>query len=139
MAVEENKRIAREFFDALDRGDTQRVLDLYAEDATCWTAGTLPFSGRHTMAELAPMMEGILGAFPEGLRFKITSMTAEEDRVAVEAESRGRHVSGRLYENQYHFLMVIRGGRVQEFKEYLDTMRADEVLVQGAQPTEGGS
>jgi ketosteroid isomerase-like protein len=77
-------------------------------------------------------MDGILDAFPDGLRFRIRSMTAEDDRVAVEAESEGVHASGRPYRNQYHFLMVIRDGKVRQLKEYLDTMHAQEVLVEGA-------
>jgi ketosteroid isomerase-like protein len=132
MSVEENKRIAREFFDALNRGDGKAVLDLYADDGICWTAGTLPFSGAHTLAETAKLMESILGAFPEGLRIAVKAMTAEGDRVAIEAESLGRHATGRTYNNQYHFLMVIRDGKVREFREYFDTMHANEVLVEGA-------
>ncbi len=76
-------------------------------------------------------MDAILGLFPDGLSFRIKAMTAEGDRVAIEAESYGRHRSGKIYNNHYHFLMVIRDGRVAEFKEYLDTMHANEVLVQG--------
>ncbi len=102
---------------------------MYASDGVCWTAGSLPFSGTHTLEEVGPLMEGILGAFPEGLKFTIHGITAEGDRVALEVESFGRHVSGKTYNNQYHFLMVIRDGHVHEFKEYLDTMHANEVLV----------
>ncbi len=132
MSIEENKKIARQFFEALSRGDGQAVLDAYAEDGMLWTAGSLPFSGIHTVAELEPLMSGILGAFPNGLRFTILGMTAEGDRVAVEAESHGQHASGRLYNNHYHFLMVIQDGKVQEFKEYMDTEHAREVLVDSA-------
>ena len=121
--------MAREFFVALNRADGKAVLALYANDAVCWTAGSLPFSGAHSVAEVAVIMEGILSAFPQGIQFTIKGMTAEDDRVAIEAESRGLHASGVMYENQYHFLMVIRDGRVREFKEYLDTQLAREVLV----------
>jgi ketosteroid isomerase-like protein len=76
-------------------------------------------------------MDGILGAFPKGLQFEIKTLTAEEDRVAIEVESRGMHVSGRPYHNEYHFLMRIRDGRIVEFKEYLDTLHANEVLLGG--------
>jgi len=132
MDIERNKRIVRELFDALSRADSKRVLDLYADDVEVWTSGRLPFSGTYGRDEVAPRMEGILGAFPEGLEFVIRGMTAEGDRVAVEAESRGVHASGKPYNNLYHFLVVIRDGRVRQFKEYMDTMHADEVLVQGA-------
>jgi ketosteroid isomerase-like protein len=129
--VEDNKRIVHHFFECLSRGDTKAVLDLYAEDATLWTAGSLAFSGRRSKQEVAPLMEGILGAFPHGLRFTIRGMTAEGDRVAVEVESLGRHANGRLYNNLYHFLVVVREGKVHEVKEYLDTKLAHEVLLGG--------
>jgi ketosteroid isomerase-like protein len=32
--------------------------------------------------------------------------------------------------------MLIRDGKVREFKEYFDTMHANEVLVLGADPTQ---
>jgi ketosteroid isomerase-like protein len=130
--LEENKRLVRRFFEYLSRGDTKAVLDLYADDATVWTAGSLAFSGRRSKQEVAPLMEGILSAFPEGLRFTIHGITAEGDRVAVEAESWGRHANGKIYNNLYHFLLVVREGKVHEFKEYLDTQLAHEVLLGGA-------
>ena len=131
-SIEENKRVARRLFECLSRGDTKAVLDLYADDATVWTAGSLAFSGRRSKQEVAPLMEGILGAFPEGLHFTIQGMTAEGDRIAVEAESSGRHASGKLYHNLYHFLLVVRDGKVREVKEYLDTKLAHEVLLGGS-------
>jgi uncharacterized protein len=55
-------------------------------------------------------------------------VTAEGDRVAVEAESHAKMKSGKLYQNKYHFLLTIRDGKIQGVKEYLDTAHADEVL-----------
>ena len=131
MGIQENKQLARDFMDALSRADTNWVLDHYADDMVMWTAGSLAISGPHTKEEIRPLMDGILGAFPNGLEFTVKTLTAEEDRVAIEAESRGEHVSGKPYENQYHFLMRIRDGKIVEFKEYLDTQLANEVLLGG--------
>jgi ketosteroid isomerase-like protein len=130
--AEENKQIAQEFFAALSRADSAAIAKLYRDDATLWTAGSLPFSGTFTKAQALEGMGAILGLFPEGLQFTITGMTAEDERVAIEAESRGRHVSGKMYHNQYHFLMIIRDGKVAAFKEYMDTMHANAVLVAGS-------
>jgi ketosteroid isomerase-like protein len=129
VGIEENKRVARDFIDALSRADTEWVLEHYADDMVMWTAGSLPFSGRHSKNEIRGLMDGILGAFPQGLRFAVKTLTAEEDRVAIEAESRGVHASGKPYHNEYHFLMRIRDGRIVELKEYLDTLHANEVLL----------
>jgi hypothetical protein len=65
------------------------------------------------------------------IRFVILAMTAEGERLAVEAESEGMHVSGKLYSNQYHFLLRFREGKVVEFKEYMDTEKVTEVLCGG--------
>jgi ketosteroid isomerase-like protein len=131
MSLEANKQLAREFIDALSRADTDWVLAHYADDMEMWTAGSLAFSGSHTKDEIRPLMDGILGAFPNGLEFTVKTLTAEEDRVAIEAESSGVHISGKPYDNQYHFLMRIRNGKIVQFKEYLDTQLASEVLLGG--------
>ncbi len=133
MSIEANKAVAREFFGALNRRDGKRVLELYAEDGVCWTAGNLPFSGTHTLEEMGPIMAEILGGFPDGLKFTLHGLTAEGDRVAIEAESYGEHKSGKIYNNRYHFLMILKDGRIKEFREYMDTLHAEEVLVMGKQ------
>ena len=55
-------------------------------------------------------------------------MTAEGDRVAVEARSSAEHVNGKSYRNEYHFLFVAKNGKLWRVKEYLDTMHANEVM-----------
>lgn len=128
-SVEANKALARELFDAISRADVEKLDVLYADDFEIWTAGQLPISGTRTRAQALEGMKMIDGMFPDGIRFTITGMTAEGDRVAVEAFSEGLHVSGKPYRNEYHFLMVVRDGRIVRFKEYMDTLHAKEVLL----------
>jgi len=130
--TDESRRVAIALFDALSRADVEAIDSLYAADFEIWTAGSLPFSGRHDKAYALGATRMILGAFPKGLSFTIDAITAEGERVAIEAHSDGEHVSGRNYHNEYHFLLRVRDGQVIEFKEYLDTQLADEVLVKGA-------
>ena len=127
--IEANKQIARDFMDALSSGNPQRILACYTDDATVWTAGALSFSGLHTNDEVVGLCEGLLGAFPEGLKFSVKDMTAEGERVAIEAEGLGTHASGKVYHQRYHFLLVIRDGKVAEMKEYFDTELARAVLL----------
>ena len=56
-------------------------------------------------------------------------LTAEGDRVAVEAESYGEMATGKIYNNLYHFLLEVRDGKIHAVREYLDTMHAKEVLL----------
>jgi len=124
-----NKRIAIAFLGALSRADRDAVAELYAEDFELWTAGTLPFSGDKNRAEALEAMNRILDMFPDGLAFTTVAMTAEGERVAIEAECDGIHTSGRPYHNYYHFLLVVRDGRIVRFKEYMDTALAGKVLL----------
>jgi ketosteroid isomerase-like protein len=76
----------------------------------------------------------VLEAFPSGLIFNILNVTAEDDRVAVEATSEGLHASGKNYSNHYHFLLTWRDGQLLELKEFMDTEHATDVLCGGARP-----
>lgn len=129
--IERNKQIARDFIDAISRADTAAIVAAYAPEARVYTMGNTLISGVYTVEQVAGMAEQILGAFPDGLRLFIRELTAEGDRVAIEAESDGRHVSGKQYHNYYHFLMRIHAGRIVEFKEYMDTEMATDVLCGG--------
>ena len=130
--IEANKRIARDFMDAMSSGEAERILALYSDDVGVWTAGSLPFSGPHDRTEVAALCQGLLGAFPEGLQFSIQAMTAEGERVAIEAEGLGTHASGKVYHQHYHFLLVIQDGKITQMKEYFDTELARDVLMGGA-------
>lgn len=129
-SVEEaNKQLATEFLEALSRADVGWAREHYAEDIVLWTAGSLPFSGSRGKAQSLEGFAQVLGLFPEGLEFTVQAMTAEGDRVAIEATSRGTTFRGDLYEQEYHFLMRAREGKVLEFREYMDTELARRVLV----------
>lgn len=134
MSIERNKQLARAFFDALNRGDVPAILDAYADDGYCLTTGNTLISGKFSKAQIAQAAGGIFEVFPNGIRFTIKAMTAEDDRVAVEAESEGDHVSGQRYSNQYHFFMRFGDGKLTEFKEYMDTERITDILCGGQRP-----
>ena len=65
-------------------------------------------------------------------------MVAEGEKVAVEATSRGEHISGQIYSNEYHFLFEFRDGKLLRLKEYMDTEQVTDVLCAGQRPPFGG-
>ncbi|HWY25772.1 MAG TPA: nuclear transport factor 2 family protein [Nevskia sp.] len=132
MSVEQdNKQRVGAFFEALNRADSTAIVDAYAEDGRCITTGNTLISGSYGKEQIRQYAAGILQVFPQGIRFSIQAMTAEGERVAVEAASEGQHVSGVLYTNQYHFLFIFRDGKIVEFKEYMDTERVTDILCGG--------
>ena len=107
MGTSENKQLLTELFGHLSAGRRQQGLELLGDDATWWAPrlGTLP---KRQFAEMVDQMDAILKG---PIKLTIKRMTAEDDRVAVEAESDGDLVNGKHYHNTYHFLIVIRGGK----------------------------
>lgn len=123
------RAVVAELFEAISNADVAKLDELYADDFEIWTAGSMPFSGSSRKPQSLEGMGMIAAMFPDGLEFTIVETTVEGERVAVEAVSDGMHVSGRRYHNQYHFLVIVRDGRVHALKEYMDTQHAQEVLV----------
>ncbi len=140
MTLEErNKKLVHEFFGLLNRGDVAGILAAYAVDGQLQTMGRTLISGRFTRAQIEAAAAQIYQAFPHGLTFEIDAMTAEGERVAVEAHSHGRHASGVTYSNEYHFLFVFRDGRLELLREYMDTERVTDILCGGQRPVGTGT
>lgn len=134
MSTEQNKQIVIDFFDQMSNGNVKGFVDLYHEGGAVWTSGNTLISGIQKKSAIQEFAGGIYDAFPEGLKFKINSMTAEDDRVAVEAESEGMHVSGVRYQNFYHFLFILKDSKVLLLKEYMDTEKVTDILCGGQRP-----
>ena|SRR5713101_1861939 len=128
---EANKQLVLSFFENFSGGRAEAFLAQMADTATWWVAGkpdSLPLASTKTMARFAEMIKGIEAMFPEGLRLIPKALTAEGDRVAVEAESYGETVDGKAYNNLYHFLEVC-DGKIHAVKEYTDCLHAKEVVL----------
>jgi ketosteroid isomerase-like protein len=97
MGTSENKQILTEFFSHSSAGRRPQALDLLAEDATWWAPGVGVMS-KAQFAEMMGYMDKILKG-PVKITFK--RMTAEEDRVAAEAESDADVVNGKHYHNTF--------------------------------------
>jgi ketosteroid isomerase-like protein len=123
-----NLVLARQFMDADDRNDSVAIANMYAEDGIHIVTGTTAISGVYTKQQMLAAAGGIFAPFPDGLRMKVHSMIADGDRVAVEVESHGRHVSGEVYNQHYFWMLRFRDGEIVESKEYLDTELVTQVL-----------
>lgn len=126
--MQDNKSVVREFLSALGAGDAERLKSVITEDIAAICTGTSVLSGTRHHAEILATTAGLKQVTQNGIDFKILNLTAEDDRVACEAEGRSILVTGTPYNNQYHFLFTLRDGKVCGLKEYIDTKLADAVL-----------
>jgi uncharacterized protein len=128
-----NKALAARFFETFSTGEVPAIINAMAPDGRWWVSGKLDgMSGSYTVAELAPLLEGANAGYKaRALRITPTGMIAEGDKVAVEARGYAELLDGRTYDCQYHFLITLRGGKVSEVKEYMDTQHAKETFFGG--------
>jgi len=124
-----NKGAVLEWFSALSEArydDAWALMDPAAEYWVLRQRVAVP------MAEFADLYVGHMKkTFVDGLRFTPGTMTAEDDRVAVLADSDGELVSGGRYDNKYHFLFQLRDGLISRVWEYGDTYQSWKAFAQG--------
>lgn len=120
MGIEENKAVVRRWFDAVNRGDEAAILATTAEDfnfmtMACQPAWLLYNWNREQFSKVPSTMSTVLKS---PIQLEIVDMTAEGDRVAVEAETDSEMLDGRRYNNAYHFVFKLRAGKFIEVREY---------------------
>jgi uncharacterized protein len=129
MSTEANKAIVNDFFARLSAKDISGALDLLADDAI-WRLpgkpGSTPIVGGRSKVQMARLFQNMMTGLKNGMTMTVTSLTAEGDRVAVEAESLGELRNGRVYNNHYHFAMTLAAGKIRVVHEYYDTQHALE-------------
>jgi ketosteroid isomerase-like protein len=110
------------FFTALSDGRYDDAQALLRPEASWWVLH------RRGCVDPAVWFSGFANLFPEGLQFEVVGTTVEGPRIAVRAEASGRTVTGRDFDNAYHFLFEVQAGRISAAWEYGDTLHAERVL-----------
>jgi ketosteroid isomerase-like protein len=131
MSIEQNKAVVAQFWQHFSNSDFDAALALLSDDATWWIAGTTDISGTYSKSEFEELARGIGENTENGIEVKPLRVTAEDDRVAVEAESYGKLKNGRVYNNFYHLQHVVPDGKLTEIKESLDTQHVQDVFGNG--------
>ncbi|HMZ61945.1 MAG TPA: nuclear transport factor 2 family protein [Leptospiraceae bacterium] len=124
MSLTENKEIIKKFFICMNEQNYKEGFDLLSDELNWWILGNIPVSGNYDKRKISLGLK-MLGRNFEAFRFTLHTMTAEEDRVSLIAESNGKRKSnGKNYNNHYHFLFTVREGKITDVKEFFDTVHA---------------
>lgn len=120
MGIEENKAVVRSWFDAVNRGDEAAILATTAEEFNFMTMARQPEWllynwNREQFSKVPTTMSTVLKS---PIQLTVLEMTAEGDRVAVEAETDMEMLNGSRYNNAYHFVFKLRDGKFTEVREY---------------------
>lgn len=123
MATEENKRLMQQVFDELERGNSQALIEVLADDVDWHVTGRTKFSKTYRGKEaLMNELLGPLFSLCQG-PFTMTAdrFIADGDYVVVEARGKVTTKTGRPYNNKYCLVFRLEDGKVKELTEYMDT------------------
>jgi ketosteroid isomerase-like protein len=131
------KQVVQRYLDALVAGDLDAIRDSFAEDATWTMHGDLPIAGpwigRDSIVD--DFLTAVGGSLfePGSHSFEFPTLIGEGDTVALEWRVRARTVGGDDYDNEYCGIFVVRDGRIQAVREYLDSRYAARTLFAAAE------
>ena len=124
------EQLVRAYYADISAGRFEEAAARLSPDASTWILGEgyWPLGGYHDVTSLREIHALVQKRFPDGLKVMVKALTVQGERVAVEAETLGTRVDGKIYNNRYHYLVVVRDGLICERREYLDTIHANEML-----------
>lgn len=126
-----NKETIEKFMEVFSEGNVEEILGFMDDSATWWVGGTIEgISGTKDKQAFGQMLSELSGLATTGA-IKLTPLawTVQGERVAVETESYCELRNGRTYNNIYHFLFVVRDGKITAVKEFLDTEHTRAVFL----------
>jgi hypothetical protein len=123
MAAENNKQLIRNWFTAVNRGDEPAILDMLTEDFVFRGMGRSPEWVRYTWGrtEFAAAPRSMSQGMKTPIQLEIVGMIGEGDQVAAEARTDSVLNNGKIYDNAYHFVFVVRDGLISQVREYCCT------------------
>ena len=125
---ENNRQVALHFIEAMGTGNPELADACLAPDAFTLAKGYGKFAGKRHRDSMVGMINEFNNLVPTGLRFRIESVTASDDRVVVECEGDAITSQGTPYRNQYCFVFSFAGGKIRQVNEYFCNVHANEVL-----------
>jgi len=117
-----NYAVAEAYLAAVTAGDLPD--SLLTDDMSAWltTQGPIPKSAYQGAIRLLARM------CQSPIRFTVDAITAEDDRVVIEAHSEAMLINGEQYANTYVFSLRVRDGRIAWIAEHFNPLIAQEKL-----------
>jgi ketosteroid isomerase-like protein len=123
-SVEDQVKIAVEYVQKIANGGIDEKY--IAHDMCAWSIA----SRWMPRATYWPRLKNVKAIFTTPLEMTIDTITAQQDRIAVQAHSRGMLFTGEEYTNDYLFLIEFNEeGQIRHAREYFDPVRLRTILM----------
>ena len=122
LVEEESRRVVLQGIYFVVEGRIDDLMALGAPDATWWISGlkeTSPLTGTQPYADREKQLREL---FKDSISvaFTIRGITTEGDTVIVEGAPRVEKKDGRVYANDVMLKFVVKDGKIQSVREYVD-------------------
>jgi uncharacterized protein len=118
-----NYALAEAYLAAVTAGDLPD--SLLTDDMTAW----LTTQGPVSKADYQGAIRLFARMAQSPIRFTVDAMTAQDDRVVIEAHSQATLINGEEYGNTYVFSLRVRDGRIAWIAEHFNPFIAQEKLI----------
>lgn len=117
-----NYAVAEAYLSAVTAGDLPD--SLLTDDMTAWLTTQGPIS----KSEYQSAIRLLARMCQSQIRFTVDAITAEDNRVVIEAHSQATLINGQQYANTYVFSLRVRNGRIAWIAEHYNPLIAQERL-----------
>jgi uncharacterized protein len=130
MDTEQNRRIISHIMEELAKGNGAPFVEAMADDMIHREMGVGNWSAvrRGKQAILETLYVPLRRRYDGPATNTATHIFADGDHVIVEALGSATLKSGASYNSRHCFVIRMANGKIAEFREYLDTALADDVL-----------
>ena len=123
--AEQNEQIVRNFFKILSTGELESIRKTLHADAS-WTpmVKNVPGAGVHARRDVIvdKFLAPVRGLFEDGdPKTTIDNIFAKGNVVCVESRGKGKLRNGKIYDNQYCWVIEVKDGLVWRIREYMDS------------------
>ena len=131
MGAADNKRLMKDVFAELAKGNGRPFVEALAEDVRWTIIGDTAWSG--TWEGLASvqieLLDPLFAQFAPTYRAKAIRLIAEGDWVVIESRGDVTTTAGDPYRNTYCYVCRMEHGKVKEITEYCDTQLIANMLA----------
>ena len=121
-----NAALIKSAYDAFNRGDTQSVFAVFAENILWHVPGRGPLSRDYRgHAEVGGFFEQFMGLSEGTFRIQIDQILADRDRVVVLCTESARR-AGRSWSSPQVHVWTVRDGRATAFWEYEGDQQSED-------------
>lgn len=130
MTPTDNKALIESLFAGAAKGDRARFSETLADDLVMRVTGFNSWSRTYrSKQEFLSVLHGHLNTLLKpGRRTVPLNFWADGEHVIVEARGEMERNDGVPYRNEYCLVFRLRGGKIVEFREYMDSALCEQVL-----------